>query len=70
MTVAYSATFEEDRELLREIQILQDEGEMRPLRLAIDAATTRLRRQLDKRISAEASHTAGAGAGGVLQVSI
>ena len=70
MSAVYSATFEEDRELLREIQILQDEGEVRPLRLAIDVATTRLRRQLDKRISAEASPAASAGAAGALQASI
>jgi hypothetical protein len=53
MSAAYAATFEEDRELLREIENLQDEGELRPLRLAIDVATTRLRRQIKQRIDAE-----------------
>jgi vanillate O-demethylase monooxygenase subunit len=58
MTTAYVATFDEDRDLLREIQTLQDEGEARPLSLAIDAATVRLRRQLERRIGVERSGAA------------
>jgi len=58
MTTAYVATFDEDRDLLREIQNLQDEGEACSLSLAIDVATVRLRRQIERRIGAERSGSA------------
>jgi phenylpropionate dioxygenase-like ring-hydroxylating dioxygenase large terminal subunit len=60
MAAAYALTFDEDRELLREIEHLQQEGEIRPLRLAIDNATTRMRRLIRRRIESEASVVAPA----------
>jgi vanillate O-demethylase monooxygenase subunit len=60
MAAAYALTFDEDRELLREIEHLQQEGEIRPLRLAIDNATTRMRRLIRRRIESEASVAAPA----------
>jgi phenylpropionate dioxygenase-like ring-hydroxylating dioxygenase large terminal subunit len=54
MRAAYAATFDEDREMLAEIQKIQDrEGSTQTLRLAIDAATAQLRRLVGRRIEAE-----------------
>jgi phenylpropionate dioxygenase-like ring-hydroxylating dioxygenase large terminal subunit len=53
MAAAYSTTFDEDRDLLREIERLQFEGETAPLRLAIDNATTRMRRLIRRKMEIE-----------------
>lgn len=54
MRAAYSATFDEDREMLAEIQRIQDrEGSVQALRLAIDVGTVQLRRLVGRRIEAE-----------------
>lgn len=59
MAIAYAATFDEDRDLLREIERLQFEGEARPLRLAIDNATMRMRRLIHRKMEIELALTAG-----------
>jgi vanillate O-demethylase monooxygenase subunit len=60
MAATYVATFDEDRELLREIERLQAEGDARPLRLAIDNATTRLRRLIGRKLEIEQAPAASA----------
>ena len=53
MIATYISTFDEDRALLREIERLQTEGEARPLRLAIDNATTRMRQLVRRKLEIE-----------------
>jgi phenylpropionate dioxygenase-like ring-hydroxylating dioxygenase large terminal subunit len=53
MAAAYARTFDEDRDLLREIEHLQSAHETRPLRLAIDNATTRMRRLIRRKMEDE-----------------